>query len=102
MAETIRKEFSLSANVKPPNDIHVCERKVAGVLVEMRAQKTAPHIAIAGIGINVNHNTHDFPEALRTQAISLSLALDRQVDREQFAIALLRDLDRTYQASFGL
>jgi BirA family biotin operon repressor/biotin-[acetyl-CoA-carboxylase] ligase len=102
VAETICKEFSLTANVKPPNDVHVHERKIAGVLVEMRAQKNARHIAITGIGINVNHGADDFPEALRTQAISLALALDRQVDREQFAIALLRDLDRTYQASFGL
>lgn len=102
VADTLRKQFSLMANVKPPNDVHVRERKIAGVLVEMRAQNSAPHIAIAGIGINVNHSADDFPEELRAEAISLALALDRQVDREEFAAALLRDLDRTYQASFGL
>lgn len=101
VARTIEKEFSLTAIVKSPNDVHVDGRKVAGVLVEMRAQKSAPHIAIAGIGVNVNHGREDFSEELRSHATSLALALDRQVDREKFAAALLRNLDRTYRKSFG-
>lgn len=101
VARTIEKEFSLAAIVKPPNDVHVDGRKVAGVLVEMRAQKSAPHIAIAGIGVNVNHGREDFSEELRPHATSLALALNRQVDREVFAAALLRNLDRSYRESFG-
>src|SRR3979411_148517 len=38
VADTIQKQFSLPARVKWPNDIQVYDRKVAGVLVEMRAQ----------------------------------------------------------------
>jgi BirA family biotin operon repressor/biotin-[acetyl-CoA-carboxylase] ligase len=102
VAHTIHEQFSIAAQVKPPNDVLIGGRKVAGVLVEMRAQTKAPHIAIAGIGINVNHTAEDFPPKLRTRAISLALALDREIDREKFAAALLRDLDRTYNASFGL
>jgi BirA family biotin operon repressor/biotin-[acetyl-CoA-carboxylase] ligase len=102
IASTIQKQFSLSANVKPPNDVYVDGRKVAGVLVEMRAQKNAPHLAIAGIGINVNHAPEDFSEEIRSRVTSLALAVNRPVDREEFAIALLRDLDRTYCKSFGL
>jgi BirA family biotin operon repressor/biotin-[acetyl-CoA-carboxylase] ligase len=101
VAHTIHDQFSIVAQVKPPNDVQIDGRKVAGVLVEMRAQKEARHIAIAGIGINVNHAVENFPAELRNRAISLALALDRQVDREKFAAALLRDLDRTYRASFG-
>src|SRR5438876_3633420 len=53
IADVIRTEFSLEPAIKLPNDIQVQGRKVAGVLVEMRAQQTAPHLAIVGIGINV-------------------------------------------------
>jgi BirA family biotin operon repressor/biotin-[acetyl-CoA-carboxylase] ligase len=102
VANTIQEQFSLTANVKPPNDVCVDGRKVAGVLVEMRAQKNAPHLAIAGIGINMNHAPEDFSEEIRSRVTSLALAVNRQVNREEFAIALLRDLDRTYCASFGL
>lgn len=101
VSETITTELSLAATVKPPNDIYVAGRKVAGVLVEMRAQGRAPHVAIAGIGINVNQAPGDFSEELRSRAVSLAMALNRKVDRESFAVALLRNLDRTYLAAFG-
>jgi BirA family biotin operon repressor/biotin-[acetyl-CoA-carboxylase] ligase len=100
VAITIQEQFSLTADVKPPNDVLVHGRKVAGVLVEMRVQENAPHIAIAGIGVNVNHAPEDFSDELRSQATSLAIALDRKVDREKFAGALLRKLDSTYRASF--
>jgi BirA family transcriptional regulator, biotin operon repressor / biotin---[acetyl-CoA-carboxylase] ligase len=101
VAETISKEFVLPATVKLPNDVIVAGKKIAGVLVEMRAQTNAPHIAIVGIGVNVNQRPEDFSEELLARAISLAMALDREVDRHQFAVALLRNLNRTYGESFG-
>ena len=97
----IQKEFSLTPTVKPPNDVLIDGRKVAGVLVEMRAQEKASHLAIVGIGINVNQSTEDFPEELQRRAISLAMSLGSQVDRQKFAIALLRTLDRTYCEKFA-
>jgi BirA family biotin operon repressor/biotin-[acetyl-CoA-carboxylase] ligase len=96
VASTIEK-LSLSPIIKPPNDVHVNGRKVAGVLVEMRAQEKAPHFAIAGVGINVNQSPDDFSDELRSRATSLAMALDRPVNRQEFAIALLRNLDRSYR-----
>jgi BirA family biotin operon repressor/biotin-[acetyl-CoA-carboxylase] ligase len=96
VAETIRTEFGLSPAIKSPNDILIDGRKVAGVLVEMRAQANARHAAIAGIGINVNHVREDFSEELQERAISLAMALNREVDRDKLAIALLSNLDRSY------
>ena len=101
VADTIRKEFSLEPTIKLPNDIRIDRRKVAGVLVEMRAQDKAQHLAIIGVGINVNQSREDFPKELQSRAISLAMALDRQVDRQKFATALLRNLDRTYREIFG-
>ena len=100
IAQTIAKEFAVTVTIKPPNDICVAGKKIAGVLVEMRAQQSAPHVAICGIGINMNHRPEDFSEELRARAASLAMVLDRQVDRQQFAIALLRNLERTYREIF--
>jgi len=97
----IENEFFLTPTIKLPNDVQIDGRKVAGVLVEMRAQKNAPHLAIAGIGVNVNQSRKDFPKELQNSAISLAMALGRQVDRQKFAVALLRKLDRTYRELFG-
>jgi BirA family biotin operon repressor/biotin-[acetyl-CoA-carboxylase] ligase len=102
ISDAIQNEFSLKPTIKLPNDVQIDGRKVAGVLVEMRAQEKAAHLAIAGIGVNVNQSREDFPMELQSTAISLAMALGKQVDRQRFAIALLRNLDRTYRARFGL
>jgi BirA family biotin operon repressor/biotin-[acetyl-CoA-carboxylase] ligase len=100
VSAVIRTEFSLQPGIKLPNDIRLSGRKVAGVLVEMRAQEKAPHLAVVGIGINVNQSLEDFPPELQSRAISLAMALGRPVDRRQFGVALLRYLDRTYRERF--
>jgi BirA family transcriptional regulator, biotin operon repressor / biotin---[acetyl-CoA-carboxylase] ligase len=97
----IQEEFSLAPTIKLPNDVQIDGRKVAGVLVEMRAQVKAAHLAVAGMGVNVNQSREDFPRELQSKAISLAMTLGRKVDRKSFAIALLRYLDLTYRARFG-
>ena len=100
ISEVIRTEFGLEPAIKLPNDIQVYGQKLAGVLVEMRAQAKAPHLAVVGIGINVNHSLQDFPPDLQSGAISLAMALRRPVNRQELAIAVLRNLDRTYCERF--
>jgi len=100
ICDVIRTEFALEPAIKLPNDVLLCGRKVAGLLVEMRAQQKAPHLAIVGIGINVNHSVEDFPPELQNRAISLAMALHRPVDRQQLAVAILRNLNRTYREKF--
>ena len=98
---TMRAEYRLDASVKPPNDVYVGASKIAGVLLEMRAIPGASHVAIAGVGINVNQRVADFPQELRGRAASLRMLLDREIDRNTLAIALLRDFDRSYRELFG-
>ena len=100
IAHVIRTEFFLEPAIKLPNDVQLYGRKVAGVLVEMRAEQKAPHLAIVGIGINVNQSLEDFPSELQTRAISLAMALHLRVNRQELAVAILRNLDRTYRARF--
>ena len=101
ISDVIRIELGLEPAIKLPNDVQLNWHKVAGVLVEMRAQNKAPHLAVVGIGINVNQCRDDFPAELQDRAISLAMALGRQVDRQNFAVALLRNLDLTYREKFS-
>ena len=101
ISDVIRTSLQLEPTVKLPNDIQLYGRKVSGVLVEMRAQDKASHLAVVGIGINVNHCADDFPADLQDRAISLGMALGRHVDRQKFAVALLRNLDLTYREKFA-
>ena len=101
ISDVIRIEFGLEPAIKLPNDVQLNGHKVAGVLVEMRAQNNAPHLAVIGIGINVNQCRDDFPAELQDRAISLAMSLGRQVERQNLAVALLRNLDLTYRENFA-
>ena len=101
ISDVIRSEFGLEPAIKLPNDVQFDEHKLAGVLVEMRAQDKAPHLAVVGIGINVNQCRDDFPAELQDNAISLAMALGREVALQNFAVALLRKLDLTYREKFS-
>src|SRR4029077_2304643 len=75
ISDVIRIEFGLAPAIKLPNDVQLNGHKVAGVLVEMRAQDKAPHLAVVGIGVNVNQCRDDFPAGLQDRATSLAMAL---------------------------
>ena len=95
VAATIMHETGLEPRMKPPNDVHVAGRKVAGVLVDTRSERGKIEAAVIGIGVNLNHTPGDFPVELRKRAGSLAIALGRPVERPRFAIALLEELERT-------
>jgi len=101
ISEVVRTEIGLEPAIKLPNDVQINGRKVAGVLVEMRAQKNAPHVAVVGIGINVNQCREDFAAELQDKAISLAMAVGQQVPRQELALALLQKLDLTYREKFA-
>lgn len=92
VAAAIEQETGCVATIKPPNDIYVERRKVAGILVEGRTDSDGSYVAVAGIGINVNQAADDFPDDLRVTAGSLAMATGRKIDRSKLAIELLRKL----------
>ncbi|MBA3272522.1 MAG: biotin--[acetyl-CoA-carboxylase] ligase [Chthoniobacterales bacterium] len=99
IAATIQEQIGVRATIKPPNDVYVADRKVAGVLVEMRVEPSGSYCAIAGLGINVNQAPEDFPPELSGRAGSLAEAAGEPINRSNLAIALLRKLDKDYAAA---
>ena len=93
VAATILEETDCTPTIKPPNDIYIAGRKVAGVLVEGRTTGDGSYVAVAGIGINVNQTIEDFPEELREIAGSLATTTGKKFSRSKLAAALLRNLD---------
>ena len=70
-------DLGLEPNIKWPNDIIVCNKKIAGVLIENKVNTNLITHSIIGVGLNVNQCV--FQEFLN-QATSLSLLLDREFD----------------------
>lgn len=101
VAATVRSATGLDPALKPPNDVYLNGRKIAGVLVETRAGPGAAFDAVVGVGLNLNQAAEDFPVELRERAGSLAMALGQRINRSDFAVALLLELERTRETALS-
>ena len=92
VAEAIASETGLTTTVKPPNDVLVDGRKVAGVLAEANEGRVT-----LGIGINVMQDESELPPRAEFPATSLALA-GATADRATLLAAVLEALERRYDA----
>jgi len=97
VAKTIREEFELNAKIKWPNDVLISNKKVAGILCEMRAELDRVLNVIVGIGINANLNVQSLPPTLQSRTTSLVQELLRPVDRNFTIASVLNNLEPCYQ-----
>jgi BirA family biotin operon repressor/biotin-[acetyl-CoA-carboxylase] ligase len=98
LSRAITLQTGVTPEIKWPNDILIRGRKVAGILTEMRAELDQVQEVLLGIGMDVNLETGDFPAPLRRTATSLRIETGQKVSRSELAVAILRELDRDYQA----
>lgn len=81
----------LRPGIKPPNDLLVEGRKLAGILAEARDGRV-----VLGIGINVNTAPEDLPREVDGEPTSLFAELGAPVDRAPLLAAILLELERRY------
>lgn len=69
------QHLGVKANFKPPNDVLIGEKKLAGVLLE-----TYQNWCIVGVGINANNNLDTLPDDVARKSVSLQEITDREVN----------------------
>lgn len=84
-----------SLKIKPPNDLLLDGKKVAGILVETR--RGSSPFAVIGIGLNIHQTHEDFPLELRDKATSLVIAGMPPIDPKQLAPIVIDSLYLRYQ-----
>ncbi len=91
--QTIRSNCTaVSSRIKWPNDILVDGKKCCGMLLESAiGVEPSESYVILGIGLNVNQT--DFPDAIQNSATSIMLACGRPVDRSHLLADLLGKLE---------
>lgn len=90
----IREYAGLSAQIKWPNDIVVNNKKVCGILCEMKLDGARLDYCVAGVGVNVGEQ--EFAEEIRDKATSLEAQLGKRIDREGLLQAILDRFERGY------
>lgn len=81
------------AEVRPPNDVFLNGKKVAGILPEATTGRV-----VLGIGVNVNQERGELPTDTVKPATSLRVELGHETDRAELLAAILVELERAYAA----
>jgi len=88
------------ATLKWPNDVLLDGRKTCGMLLESSISgQRAADVVVLGVGLNVNQT--QFPDALADTATSLRLTTGRPVPRATLFARLLQELETQYDAVQG-
>lgn len=90
-AGAIAAVAGVTPEIKPPNDVLISGRKVAGILAEAREGRV-----VLGIGVNVNVPEDDLPTEVDLPATSLLVETGHEIDRAELLVELLDRLERAY------
>jgi BirA family biotin operon repressor/biotin-[acetyl-CoA-carboxylase] ligase len=97
VAEVLHELYGLKAETKWPNDVLLNERKVCGILTEMKTSDEKVSYVIIGIGINANFKVESvFPQELRKIATSLESEIGRKVSLERLFSVLIERIESIY------
>ncbi|WP_462137163.1 biotin--[acetyl-CoA-carboxylase] ligase [Candidatus Mycalebacterium sp.] len=87
--------FGIESEIKWPNDILAGGKKIAGVLSEAEPAGGLCDFIVIGIGVNINlsrESIDNLMEGFSDRTTSMSEILGRDVDRDEFTTALLKNL----------
>ncbi len=96
LLEALRAEGVQGIALKWPNDIERAGAKLAGILIEMRAEAGGPCTAVIGVGLNVTLSAYA-RSLIDRPTDDVSSAAGRTLGRNALAAALLAALARALQ-----
>ncbi|MFA5146014.1 MAG: biotin--[acetyl-CoA-carboxylase] ligase [Candidatus Omnitrophota bacterium] len=97
LATSIRKVSGLEASIKWPNDILIHNKKVCGILTEMKAEQDNISFVVVGIGVNVNTAAKALPRGASSIREEMRAAgRDVAVSRVELTRNMLETLDSHY------
>lgn len=90
------KDFDINIKIKWPNDIILNDKKLCGILAEMKCDMDSVHYLVLGIGMNININKEDFDENIKSIATSLKVEFNKQFSRTEVLGSFLNHFEILY------
>lgn len=97
VAETLRDDYGLDAEIKWPNDVVVGTKKICGALTELVAEQDLVKYIIASFGLNVNQTRSKFPPEVQDIATSMRIESGQKIDRPEVFRRVLQKYDKKYR-----
>jgi BirA family biotin operon repressor/biotin-[acetyl-CoA-carboxylase] ligase len=95
-ALALQRSCNIAASIKWPNDLVISDKKLGGILTEVRADPDRVAIAVIGMGINVNMNSRNLPESIKDIATSVRIETGKNHSRNEIIIQLLREFEKWF------
>jgi BirA family transcriptional regulator, biotin operon repressor / biotin---[acetyl-CoA-carboxylase] ligase len=101
VVKAIMKYAEIEASIKWPNDIMFGNKKMGGILVELKTSGNEILGAVIGIGLNIKGGADIFPEELRVAAVTLETAVSKECEPDAFMKILFDELNIWIEVSFS-
>lgn len=88
--------LDIETSIKWPNDILLNDKKLCGILAEMKCDMDSVDYLVLGIGMNINVDTCNFDENVKDIATSLKIAYNKQFDRSRILSDFLMNFEILY------
>lgn len=89
-------DFNINTTIKWPNDILLNDKKLCGILAEMKCDMDRVHYLVLGIGMNINIDESAFDESIKSTATSLKIQCNKQFERSEILAAFLNHFETLY------
>jgi len=99
LVKTLEDYYDLSFEIKPPNDVLIGGRKVAGILYESATRGDEVLSLILGLGLNLSQSVRDFEHAGLPDATSLIIEAGYVPERESLLMSFLKNFMTMYKES---
>jgi BirA family biotin operon repressor/biotin-[acetyl-CoA-carboxylase] ligase len=93
----LRRVTGIDITIKWPNDLIVSDKKVGGILTEMRIVHRKIEYAITGIGINVNMDSDALPDVIKEVATSVKMEAGTLYSRTEIITEILNEISHWYK-----
>ncbi len=92
LTEAVIKSTGVKPSIKWPNDLLVGQKKLAGILTELRAEMDQVKFVVIGVGLNVNAQIKE----LVPEATSLKIEAGDNLHRVAVLQEILRSIEKWY------
>ncbi len=92
----VLESFDINPSIKWPNDVLVANKKISGILSEVRFRANNYSGLVLGVGVNLNLSQNDLNQ-IDQPATSLNMFTEETIDAFSFAQALLKEFFIKYE-----
>ena len=89
-------DMNIDVTIKWPNDILLNNKKLCGILAEMKCDMDSVHYLVLGVGMNININKSDFDESIQSTATSLKIEYNKDFKRSEILVGFLNHFEILY------